>query len=136
MKSWSATAVLLGALLVPGCGGDSPTEPAACTNLGGPWRVLFTNSCGVQMTDSLVIRQRACDYEAQGSVIPVSFRGTISGNAVTIEITFSGSCPGTATGTGTIRLDGVEGAFQATMAEAPGCCPGPVAGRFTFLPPL
>jgi hypothetical protein len=88
------------------------------------------------MSESLVIRQRGCDYEAQGSVIPVSFRGTISGNAVTIEIAFSGSCPGTATGSGTIRLDGVEGAFQATMAEAAGCCSGPVTGRFTFLPPL
>ena len=122
-------------LVLTACGGDSPTEPAACTNLGGPWRVMFRSSCGTQWSDSIVVRQTGCSFQGAGSVIPISFTGEVSGNAVSIRITFTGACPATASGTGEIRLDGVEGAFQATGSGGTGCCGDSFTGNFSFLPP-
>lgn len=135
MRFSGAFSVIVCALLATACGGDSPTEPAACTNLGGPWRVIFRSSCGTQWSDSIVIRQSGCAFEGAGSVIPISFAGEVTGNAVAIRIAFTGSCPATAAGAGEIRLDGVEGAFQATGTGGSGCCGGPFTGNFSFLPP-
>ena len=135
MRVRSAFFAVVCALVVSGCGGDGPTEPAACTNLGGPWRVLFRSSCGTQWSESLVIRQSGCRFEGAGPLIPISFSGDISGNAVTIRINIAGACPATANGTGEIRLDAVEGSFQATGTGGAGCCGESFTGAFTFLPP-
>ena len=135
MRVRSAFLVIVCALAVSACGGDSPTEPAVCTNLGGPWRVLFRSSCGTQWSESLVIRQSGCSFEGAGTLIPISFAGEISGDDVAIRITFAGACPATANGTGRIRLDSVEGAFEATAAGGSGCCGPSFTGNFSFLPP-
>lgn len=135
MRVRGAFLVVVCVLVMTACGSDSPTEPAACTNLGGPWRVLFRSSCGTQWSDSIVIRQTGCSFEGAGMVIPISFTGEVSGNAVSIRIAFSGACLATASGTGEIRLDGVEGAFQATASGGAGCCGESFTGNFSFLPP-
>ena len=135
MRSCRIALVLLGSLVIAGCGGDSPTEPAACTNLGGPWQVSFQDSCGLRWTDQVTVTQSGCSYSARGTLLPFSFEGTISGNAVTIRIAFGGSCPGTASGTGSIHLGGVDGTYAGTMAGGSGCCTGAMDGTFSLVPP-
>lgn len=131
-----ATVAVLALLFLPGCGDHDPTGPAACTNLGGTWRVLMDDGCGSKLSDQVVIRQVGCTYQGATQFGPTAFEGTVSGKSVTIRVNFSGACPLTATGSGSINLDGVHGTFQGEMAGGPGCCAGVVTGGFTFLLPL
>jgi hypothetical protein len=136
MRVPGVSVVLFGLLLAAGCGDDTPTEPAACTNLGGAWKVEFHDSCGRRWSDPVVtITQSGCSYRAVGTLLPYSFDGTIAGDSVTIRISFGGSCPGTASGTGTIHLGGVDGTYAGSMTGGDGCCAGPMDGAFSLLPP-
>lgn len=136
MKVRFAHVAFLTLIFLPGCENHSPTEPAACTNLGGTWRILMDDGCGRQLSDQVVIRQVGCTYQGASSVGPVAFEGTVSGKSVTIRVNISGACPLTAAGSGSINLDGVNGTFQGEMTGGPGCCVGLVRGGFTFLLPL
>ena len=136
MRVWRATPLLLGSLFLSSCGGSSPSEPSPCLNLAATWRVHFNDTCPSVWSDQVVITQDGCRYSGTASLIPLSFEGTISGKSVTIRITYSGACPGTATGTGEFSLEGVSGTFTGERSGAPGCCNSAMSGSFAFLPPF
>ncbi|MCL4806780.1 MAG: hypothetical protein KJ062_03140 [Thermoanaerobaculia bacterium] len=136
MRVRLAHVALLALLFLPGCDNSSPTEPAACTNLGGTWRMSVQYGCGRGWADQVVITQRGCAISGASTLVPVSFEGTVAGKSVTIRFTIAGACPGNVAGTGSITLDGVIGSFQGESTGGPGCCAGTVNGTFTFLLPL
>ena len=110
-----------------GGGGRGPTAPA-CVNLAGSWNGSYNNSCGGRGSGLVVIAQNACNFTAalpgEGTAT-----GLLSGSAFTFTVVFS-PCSGSATGTGSVTGNAINGTYQGT-ASGFGCC-GSVSGSFTL----
>lgn len=136
MRNGHVAVLFILSLLLVGCGSDTPTGPASCLNLGGTWRMEFSSACGYRRADQVVITQNGCSYSSASTLAPIAFEGTISDKSVSMQIAFLSPCPGTATGTGSITLEGLVGTFQGQMTGGAGCRTGAIDGTFTILPPL